>query len=87
MLARSGPLPTGDYAYELKWDGFVRALCVVDVPGGLPNVYVHLWAAPDGKPTADNVQAAGEVLTEAGMAMHENPDTWVGVAISSWPVV
>jgi hypothetical protein len=23
MLARSGPLPTsGDYAYEVKWDGF-----------------------------------------------------------------
>jgi bifunctional non-homologous end joining protein LigD len=25
MLARSGPIPSGDYAYELKWDGF-RAL-------------------------------------------------------------
>jgi hypothetical protein len=25
MLARSGPLPSGDYAFELKWDGF-RAL-------------------------------------------------------------
>jgi ATP-dependent DNA ligase len=25
MLARSGPLPTGDYSFELKWDGF-RAL-------------------------------------------------------------
>jgi len=22
MLARSGPLPRGDYAYEVKWDGF-----------------------------------------------------------------
>jgi bifunctional non-homologous end joining protein LigD len=22
MLARSGPLPSGDYSYELKWDGF-----------------------------------------------------------------
>jgi bifunctional non-homologous end joining protein LigD len=22
MLARSGPLPSGDYAYEVKWDGF-----------------------------------------------------------------
>jgi bifunctional non-homologous end joining protein LigD len=22
MLARSGPLPSGDYAFELKWDGF-----------------------------------------------------------------
>jgi bifunctional non-homologous end joining protein LigD len=25
MLARSGPVPSGDYAFELKWDGF-RAL-------------------------------------------------------------
>jgi bifunctional non-homologous end joining protein LigD len=25
MLARSGPIPSGDYAFELKWDGF-RAL-------------------------------------------------------------
>jgi ATP-dependent DNA ligase len=25
MLARSGSIPTGDYAFELKWDGF-RAL-------------------------------------------------------------
>ena len=25
MLARSGPVPTGDYAFEVKWDGF-RAL-------------------------------------------------------------
>jgi bifunctional non-homologous end joining protein LigD len=25
MLARSAPLPTGDYSFELKWDGF-RAL-------------------------------------------------------------
>src|ERR671936_302671 len=22
MLARPGPLPHGDYAYEVKWDGF-----------------------------------------------------------------
>jgi ATP-dependent DNA ligase len=22
MLARSGPVPNGDYAFELKWDGF-----------------------------------------------------------------
>jgi bifunctional non-homologous end joining protein LigD len=22
MLARSGPIPSGDYAFELKWDGF-----------------------------------------------------------------
>src|SRR4051794_36757712 len=22
MLSRSGPIPTGDYAYELKFDGF-----------------------------------------------------------------
>jgi ATP-dependent DNA ligase len=22
MLSRSGPIPTGDYAYELRWDGF-----------------------------------------------------------------
>jgi hypothetical protein len=21
MLARSGPVPSGDYAFELKWDG------------------------------------------------------------------
>jgi ATP-dependent DNA ligase len=34
MLARSGPLPTsGDYAYELKWDGF-RA--IVSTEGELP---------------------------------------------------
>jgi ATP-dependent DNA ligase len=25
MLARTGSIPTGDYAYEVKWDGF-RAL-------------------------------------------------------------
>jgi ATP-dependent DNA ligase len=25
MLARSGAIPTGDYAFEVKWDGF-RAL-------------------------------------------------------------
>jgi ATP-dependent DNA ligase len=25
MLARSGAIPSGDYAFELKWDGF-RAL-------------------------------------------------------------
>jgi bifunctional non-homologous end joining protein LigD len=25
MLARSGPIPSGDYAFEVKWDGF-RAL-------------------------------------------------------------
>jgi ATP-dependent DNA ligase len=22
MLARSGPIPNGDYAFEVKWDGF-----------------------------------------------------------------
>jgi bifunctional non-homologous end joining protein LigD len=33
MLARSGPLPTsGDYAYELKWDGF---LAIVSTEGEL----------------------------------------------------
>jgi hypothetical protein len=21
MLARSGPIPSGDYAFEVKWDG------------------------------------------------------------------
>jgi bifunctional non-homologous end joining protein LigD len=32
MLARSGQLPTsGDYAYEVKWDGF-RAIIATD-PG------------------------------------------------------
>jgi bifunctional non-homologous end joining protein LigD len=32
MLARSGPLPTsGDYAYELKWDGF-RAIISTEGP-------------------------------------------------------
>jgi bifunctional non-homologous end joining protein LigD len=32
MLARSGPLPTsGDYAYELKWDGF-RAVVSTEGP-------------------------------------------------------
>jgi bifunctional non-homologous end joining protein LigD len=32
MLARSGPLPTsGDYAYELKWDGF-RAIVSTEGP-------------------------------------------------------
>jgi ATP-dependent DNA ligase len=25
MLSRSGPIPSGDYAFEVKWDGF-RAL-------------------------------------------------------------
>ena len=30
MLARSGPLPTGDYAYELKWDGFRCLVTTVD---------------------------------------------------------
>jgi hypothetical protein len=25
MLSRSGPIPTGDYAYELKLDGFRRS--------------------------------------------------------------
>jgi bifunctional non-homologous end joining protein LigD len=25
MLSRSGPIPTGDYAYELKFDGFRRS--------------------------------------------------------------
>jgi ATP-dependent DNA ligase len=25
MLARSGAIPTGDYSFEVKWDGF-RAL-------------------------------------------------------------
>jgi bifunctional non-homologous end joining protein LigD len=32
MRAKSGPLPKGDYAYELKWDGF-RA--IVSTTGGL----------------------------------------------------
>ncbi len=32
MLARSGPLPHGDYAYELKWDGF---RCLVSTVGRL----------------------------------------------------
>jgi ATP-dependent DNA ligase len=32
MLARSGPLPaTGDYAHEVKWDGF-RAIGSTDGP-------------------------------------------------------
>jgi ATP-dependent DNA ligase len=32
MLARSGRLPTsGDYAYELKWDGF-RAIVSTEGP-------------------------------------------------------
>jgi ATP-dependent DNA ligase len=32
MLARSGQLPTsGDYAYELKWDGF-RAIVSTEGP-------------------------------------------------------
>jgi ATP-dependent DNA ligase len=22
MLSRSGPIPSGDYAFEVKWDGF-----------------------------------------------------------------
>jgi hypothetical protein len=31
MLARSGPLPTsGDYAYELKWDGFRAVVSTED---------------------------------------------------------
>jgi hypothetical protein len=29
MLARSGRLPSGDYAYEVKWDGF-RAIVVTE---------------------------------------------------------
>jgi ATP-dependent DNA ligase len=32
MLARSGPLPAGDYAYALKWDGF---RCLVSTVGRL----------------------------------------------------
>ncbi len=29
MLARSGPIPNGDYVFELKWDGF-RAIVARD---------------------------------------------------------
>jgi ATP-dependent DNA ligase len=27
MLARSGPIPRGDYSFEVKWDGFRALLC------------------------------------------------------------
>jgi hypothetical protein len=37
MLARSGPLPTGDYANELKRDGF---RCLVSTVGRLPSLGV-----------------------------------------------
>jgi len=30
MLAKSGPVPQGDYAYELKWDGFRALVSTVD---------------------------------------------------------
>jgi ATP-dependent DNA ligase len=41
MLARSGRLPTGgDYAYEVKWDGF-RA--IVSTEGPLRIRYPACW--------------------------------------------
>jgi hypothetical protein len=77
----------GDMSARIDPDAPVRAvvaLCVVDVPDGQPNVYVQLRAAPDGKPTAGDVQDAGEVLMEAGMAMHQNPDRWVSAVPSRY---
>jgi bifunctional non-homologous end joining protein LigD len=40
MLARSGPLPRGDYAYELKWDGF---RCLVSTVGRLRVLSRQWW--------------------------------------------
>jgi bifunctional non-homologous end joining protein LigD len=40
MLAGSGPLPTGDYAYELKWDGF---RCLVSTAGRLRILSRQWW--------------------------------------------
>jgi bifunctional non-homologous end joining protein LigD len=40
MLARSGPLPQGDYAYELKWDGF---RCLVTTVGRLRVLSRQWW--------------------------------------------
>jgi len=40
MLARSGALPTGDYAYELKWDGF---RCLVSTVGRLRVLSRQWW--------------------------------------------
>src|SRR3954464_7741276 len=40
MLARSGPLPTGDYAYELKWDGF---RCLISTVGRLRILSGQWW--------------------------------------------
>jgi bifunctional non-homologous end joining protein LigD len=40
MLARSGPLPTGDYAYELKWDGF---RCLISTVGRLRVLSRQWW--------------------------------------------
>jgi ATP-dependent DNA ligase len=40
MLARSGPLPEGDYAYELKWDGF---RCLVSTVGRLHVLSRQRW--------------------------------------------
>jgi ATP-dependent DNA ligase len=40
MLARSGPLPTGDYAYELKWDGF---RCLISTVGRLRILSRQWW--------------------------------------------
>lgn len=31
MLARAGDLPRGDYAYEVKWDGFRAIVSTEDV--------------------------------------------------------
>src|SRR5436190_554396 len=30
MLSRPGPVPQGDYAYEVKWDGFRAMVSTVD---------------------------------------------------------
>src|SRR4051794_23348737 len=40
MLGRSGPLPTGDYAYELKWDGF---RCLISTAGRLRVLSRQWW--------------------------------------------
>jgi ATP-dependent DNA ligase len=30
LLTRSGPMPSGDYAFELKWDGFLAIVARSD---------------------------------------------------------
>jgi bifunctional non-homologous end joining protein LigD len=57
MLARSGPLPTrGDYAYEVKWDGF---RCLLSTENGLRAASRRGWDMTDLLPELANFPTFG----------------------------